>query len=87
MTNAGDAQRQLVRRVLDQAHVWSHEDRFNRTFVVPARTRRTARFPLDVNGAAPADRPMDLSRIAIVMIFGHGPAVTGEFYVSRLWLE
>jgi len=87
VNNAADAEMRLVLRALDEAHDWSHEDRFNQTFVVPARTRRTVRFPLDAIGAAPAERPMDLSRIANVMIFGPGPAVPGEFYVSRLWLE
>ena len=87
VTNAGAAEMQLVLRVLDEAHDWSHEDRFNQSFAVPAGTRRTVRFPLDAVGAAPAGRPMDLSRIANVMIFAHGPAVAGEIYVSRLWLE
>jgi VanZ family protein len=87
VTNAGDAEIRFVVRVLDETHDWSHEDRFNQSFAVPARTRRTFRFPLDAVGAAPADRPMDLSRVANVMIFGQGPAVAGEIYVSRLWLE
>jgi hypothetical protein len=87
VTNAGDADTQLVLRVLDAAHDWSHEDRFNETFAVPAGTRRTFRFPLDAVAAAPAERPMDLTRIVNVMIFGRGPAVAGELYVSRLWLE
>jgi hypothetical protein len=87
VTNAGDAEVQLVLRVHDEAHDWSHEDRFNRSFAIPARTRTTVRFPLDSVRTAPAGRPMDLSRIADVMIFGHGPAVAGELYVSRLWLE
>lgn len=87
VTNAGDAEMQLVLRVLDEDHDWSHEDRFNQLFAVPAGTRRTVRFPLDAVGAAPAERPMDLSRIANVMIFGYRPADAGELYVSRLWLE
>jgi len=87
VTNAGDVELQLVLRVLDEAHDWSHQDRFNQSFVVAARARSTVRFPLDAVRAAPGDRPMDLSRIANVMIFGHGPAVAGEIYVSRLWLE
>jgi hypothetical protein len=87
VTNAGDAEVRLVLRVLDEAHDWSHEDRFNQSFAIPARTRRTVRFPLDAVRAAPAGRPLDLSRIADVTIFGHGPAVAGELYVSRLWLE
>jgi len=87
VTNAGDAEVRFVLRVLDEAHDWSHEDRFNQSFAIPARTRRTVRFPLDAVQAAPDSRPMDLSRIADVMIFGHGPVVAGEIYVSRLWLE
>ena len=87
MTNTGDVEVRLVLRVLDEAHDWSHEDRFNQSFTIPARTRRTVRFALDAVRAAPAGRPMDLSRIADVMIFGHGPAEAGELYVSRLWLE
>jgi hypothetical protein len=87
VTNAGDAEVRLVLRVLDEAHDWSHQDRFNQSFVVPARTRSTVRFPLDAVGDAPAGRPMDLSRIANVMIFGHGPIAAGEIYLSRLWLE
>jgi hypothetical protein len=87
VTNAGDAELRLVLRVLDATHDWSHEDRFNRSFAVPARTRKTVRFSLEAVGAAPADRPMDLSRVANVMIFGRGPAVEGEIYVSRVWLE
>jgi hypothetical protein len=87
LTNAGDSEVQLVLRILDEAHDWSHEDRFNQSFAVPAQTRTTVRFPLDAVQAAPDGRPMDLSRIADVMIFGHGPAAAGELYVSRLWLE
>jgi hypothetical protein len=30
---------------------------------------------------------MDLSRISDVMLFGQLDDGTGEFYVSRLWLE
>jgi hypothetical protein len=87
LTNAGNAEVRLVLRVLDESHDWSHDDRFNQSFAIPARTRRTVRFPLDAVRTAPAGRPMDLSRIADVMIFGHGPAVAGELYVSGLWLE
>lgn len=87
VTNAGTAEIQLILRVLDETHDWSHEDRYNESFAVPAGTRRTIRFPLDAVGAAPTGRPMDLSRIANVMIFASGPAVAGEIYVSRLWLE
>jgi hypothetical protein len=87
LTNAGDADLQLVLRILDADHDWSHEDRFNQPFALPAATRSTLRFPLDAVRAAPAGRPMDLARIANVMIFGPAPAAAGDLYVSALWLE
>jgi hypothetical protein len=87
VTNAGDAELQLVLRILDAGHDWSHEDRFNQPFTIPAGTRRTVRFPLEAVADGPADRSMDLSRIANVMIFSRGPAVAGDLYVSSVWLE
>ena len=87
VTNAADVELHLVLRILDAGHDWSHEDRLNQALTVPARTRSTIRIPLETVRLAPKDRPMDLSRIANVMIFGHGPIAPGELYVSRVWLE
>jgi hypothetical protein len=87
VTNPADVDLRLVLRILDADHDWSHEDRFNQVLTVPATTRRTIRIPLETVRLAPQDRPMDLSRIANVMIFGLGPVARGELYVSRLWLE
>jgi hypothetical protein len=80
VTSVGDAEMRLVLRALDEARDWSHEDRFNQTLVVPARTRRTVRFPLEAIAAAPAERPVNLSRIANVMIVGPRRAVPGELH-------
>jgi hypothetical protein len=87
VTNAADVELQLVLRILDAGHDWSHEDRFNYPFAIPAATRRTIRVPLEAVRSAPAGRPMDLARVANVMIFGEDPLAGGDLYVSRLWLE
>jgi hypothetical protein len=87
VTNAADVELPLVLRILDAGHDWSHEDRFNYRFALPASTRRTIRVPLEAVRSAPAGRPMDLAGIADVMIFSHDPLAGGDLYVSRLWLE
>ena len=87
LTNAGDTELTLVLRILDAAHDWSHEDRFNLPLVIAPRTRITARVALGAVESAPASRRMDMSRIANVMLFGRGVAAPGELYVSRIWLE
>jgi hypothetical protein len=87
LTNAADTEVQLTFRILDAHHDWSHEDRMNLPLVLPPRTRTTVRVALTEVQAAPASRPMDLSRIANVMLFGTPSAVPGEIYVSRVWLE
>jgi hypothetical protein len=87
VTNSADVDLHLVLRILDADHDWSPEDRLNLPLTVSAATRSTIRIPLQTVRLAPQDRPMDLTRIANVMIFGHGPLAAGELYVSRLWLE
>ena len=37
--------------------------------------------------AAPANRQMDMTAIANVMLFAPQPALTNDFYVSRIWLN
>lgn len=86
LTNPTATELRLVLRVLDASHDWTTADRLNLPLTVPARTRITARVSLDAVRSAPERRPMDLARIADVMIFGR-PGVDGELYVSRLWLE
>jgi len=87
LTNAGQSELSLVLRILDATHDWSHEDRFNLPLVIPPRTRTAVRVALPAVEAAPASRPMDMARIANVMLFGQPPATSGVLYVSRIWLE
>ena len=77
----------LTLRIHDATHDWSHKDRLNLPVVLAPRTRTTIRVALSEVQAAPASRPMDLGRIANVMLFGRPAAQPGEIYVSRLWLE
>jgi hypothetical protein len=87
LTNPGDDPMPVVIRVLDARHDWSHEDRFNQPFEIPAESRVTLRFSLAAIAAAPHGRHMDLSAIADVMLFARQPVAAGEFYVTRIWLE
>ena len=87
LTNPTDAEVGLTLRIHDATHDWSHEDRLNLPVVLAPRTRTTIRVALSQVQAAPASRPMDLGRIANVMLFGRPAAQPGEIYVSRLWLE
>jgi hypothetical protein len=87
LTNPGDHEVRLTFRILDAHHDWTHRDRFNLPLVLPPRTRITVRVAMSEVQAAPASRPMDLGRIANVMLFGRPAARPGEIYVSRLWLE
>jgi hypothetical protein len=87
LTNPGDDEVRLTFRILDAHHDWTHRDRFNLPLVLPPRTRTTVRVALSEVQAAPASRPMDLGRIANVMLFGRPAAQPGAIYVSRLWLE
>ena len=87
ITNPAQHELALTFRVLDAAHDWSHEDRLNLSLRIPPSTRTTVRVALSAVEAAPAHRPMDLSRIANVMLFGSASAEPAELYVSRIWLE
>jgi hypothetical protein len=87
LTNAGETEVRLTFRIHDATHDWSHEDRMNLPLVMAPGTRTTVRVALSEVQAAPAVRPMDLSRIANVMLFGVPAQPPGEIYVSRLWLE
>lgn len=87
LTNPTDEEVGLTLRIHDATHDWSHEDRLNLPVVLAPRTRTTIRVALTEVQAAPASRPMDLGRIANVMLFGRPAERPGEIYVSRLWLE
>ena len=87
LTNPTGAELRLTLRIFDASHRMDYRDRFNLPIAVPPRTRATVRVTLDAVESSPMSRRMDLSRIADVMIFGQPSDGTGEFFVSRLWLE
>lgn len=87
ITNPSPQELSLTFRILDAAHDWSHEDRLNLPLRIPPSTRTTVRVALGAVEAAPERRPMDMTRIANVMLFGRESPQPAEMYVSRIWLE
>jgi hypothetical protein len=87
VTNPASQPVQLVLRVFDATHDWTHEDRFNQALVIPARTRTTVRIALEAVATSPHGRRMDMTAIADVMLFASRPQDAGELYLTRVWLE
>lgn len=87
LTNSSASELELTLRIFDTTHDGSPEDRLNLPLVIAPRTRTVVRFAMAAVEAAPAGRPMDLSRVANVMLFGRKGEVPGELHLSRLWLE
>ncbi len=87
LTNSSAAELQLTLRIFDANHDGSPEDRLNLPLVIAPRTRSVVRVAMAAVESAPAGRPMDLSRVANVMLFGRKDDAPGELYLSRLWLE
>jgi hypothetical protein len=87
VTNPTAKAASFMLRILDATHDWSHADRFNQPVVIPGAARTTIRISLEAVATSPAGRRMDLGAIANVMLFALQPLDTGEFYVTRVWLE
>jgi hypothetical protein len=87
LTNPGADAVPISIRVLDAGHDWSHSDRFNQEFEIPARSRVTLRFSLAAIAAAPQGRRMDMAAVADLMLFARQPLAAGDLYVTRVWLE
>ena len=87
ITNPGASTLNFTLRINDQAHDQSFDDRLNLPIAIPPGVRTTVRVALTTVESAPRGRHMDLSRIASVMLFSHGPPDGAAFYVSRIWLE
>jgi hypothetical protein len=87
LAHQGDAELELVLRVLDAGHDWSVEDRLNLPAAVPAGGRVTLRVPLGTLREAPAGREMDLERIANLLLFSPSPGGRGTLWVIRASLE
>jgi len=87
LAHEGDAELELVLRVMDAGHDWSVEDRLNLPLAVPAAGRITLRVPLGTLREAPARRDMDLDRIANLLLFAPEPDGPGTLWVIRASLE
>jgi len=87
LTNSSAVELQLVLRIHDETHDWSHGDRLNLPVTIAPGARTTIRVALAAVEAAPASRRMDTARIANVMLFGNTATASGALYVSRIWLE
>ncbi len=87
LAHEGDAELELVLRVLDAGHDWSVEDRLNLPVAVPAGGRVTLHVPLGTLREAPARREMDLGRIANLLLFSPAPGGPGTLWVIRASLE
>lgn len=87
LTNPGDEPLRVVLRVHDRAHDYRFSDRFNRSFELQPRQRKTLAIALEEIERAPRGRTLDLRRIANLMLFTTKEYVGKELYVSRIWLE
>jgi hypothetical protein len=87
VTNPSSQAAVLTLRILDAAHDWSHEDRFNQWVDIPSATRVTIRISLEAVAASPAHRRMDMGAVANLMLFARRPLDSNGFYVTRIWLE
>lgn len=89
VTNPAKTSLDLAVRVHDKAHNQRHTDRFNRAFDIAPLTRTVLRIPLADIAAGPVGRPLDLARVAGVVVFKRKPATADNqhFYLSKIWLE
>lgn len=87
LRNPGESDLSLVVRVHDRAHTNQFRDRFNREFILRAHERLEMNFPMADIEHAPADRLMDLSRIAGLMVFRDRGTMAGSFDVERIVLQ
>ncbi len=87
LRNPGDLDLPLALRVHDRAHNLKFRDRFNREFTLRAHERLEIAIPIAEIEHAPADRLMDLSRIAGVAVFRDRGTMVGNFEVERILLR
>jgi VanZ family protein len=85
--NPGEFDLSLALRVHDRAHIFQFRDRFNREFTLRAHERLEIAIPIAEIEHAPADRLMDLSRIAGVAVFRDRGPMMGKFEVESILLR
>lgn len=74
-------------RVLDRAHNWQTDDRFNRTVHIAANARTVVSIPIADIERAPRQRRLDTRAIADLRLFTETAPAGRVFYVTRIWLE
>jgi VanZ family protein len=77
----------LTVRVNDRDHNQENQDRFNRSFVIPADMRRVIAIPLTQIAAAPRGRRMDMQHIAHMAVFRSGGSGDAALVLRRIWLQ
>ncbi len=87
LRNPGDLDLPLALRVHDRAHNLKFRDRINREFTLRGHERLEIAIPIAEIEHAPADRLMDLSRIAGVAVFRDRGTMVGNFEVERILLR
>ena len=87
LRNPGDLDMPLAVRVHDRAHSHQFRDRFNREFTLRAHESLELAIPIAEIEDAPADRLIDLSQIAGVIVFRDRGTIAGSFEVERILLR
>jgi hypothetical protein len=88
LVNPQDRPITLAVRVHDSLHDQEHDDRFNATFDLAPKSRRTIEIPLAEIAAGPCQRSMDLSNVTDVTLFlPHRTQVGTELYLVRMRLH
>jgi hypothetical protein len=85
--NPSQAALPLGLRINDRSHTGAYEDRFNTHFQLPPLVRTTLHIPLDQVARAPRGRPMDMSHIKQLILFGSGGTTGRAVLVYRIWLQ
>jgi VanZ family protein len=87
IANPGQSDLPIVIRAHDRRHDHKYTDRFNRDYVIAAKSRTTILIPLhDIQHGAKG-RLLDLDAIAGIIVFALGPVPDGAFFVSKIWLQ
>ena len=86
LTNPGEQPLELTLRILDRAHDWRFEDRYNGRLHLAPRSRQEFRIPLEEVASSPDRRRMDLAQIADLLLF-RTAGEADEFYLARIALE
>jgi hypothetical protein len=87
LTNPGLAPLQLRISVSDHRHLRGDRDRFDRDFTVPAGVRLVFAIPLRDIQTAPSGRPMNMGRIARVILFRTRWSASDSLLLNRVWLQ